>query len=88
MAYNAMVLMGRSQSLRDRITAAAAEAGIANPDNWVSVNLWKVVATEGWDAKWQYAVDNLTVNANPDLGVRDDVISDSDVQAAVAAANT
>jgi hypothetical protein len=45
------------------------------------------VATAGWDAKWQYAVDNLTINMQPDLGLRDDVLSDSDIQSAITAVN-
>jgi hypothetical protein len=84
MSYNAIVAMVGSPSLRARITAAAAEAGQPSPDQWATVNMWAVCATTGWDVKWQYALDNLTVNANPDFGMRDDVLNDQDIKDGVA----
>lgn len=83
MSYNAVVSMANSNSLRMRIVAAAADQGVVNPQQWAQDNLWAVVASPGWAAKWRYALDTLTVNQNPDLGARDDVISDDDLLAVV-----
>jgi hypothetical protein len=85
MAYSATLAMSNSQSLRGRCVAAAAEEGIDSPDGWVAANWWKLCATSGWSDKWQYAVDNMTLNANSDIGIRDDVIGDADIQSAVQA---
>jgi hypothetical protein len=83
MSYNAVVSMANSNSLRMRIVAAAAEQNVVNPQQWAQDNLWHVVASPGWAEKWRYALETLTINQNPDLGARDDVISDGDLLAVV-----
>lgn len=85
MSYSGIVAMAGSVSLRDRIVAAAAEQGVENPQAWTGANLWAVVNAPGWDDDWQFAVDNATVNVNPDTGARDDVINDAKILAAVQA---
>jgi hypothetical protein len=65
------------------MTAAAAKEKIVNPEQWVMVNAWNLSASPGWDAKWDSAGVGLTVNGNPDLGARTDVISDADILSAV-----
>jgi hypothetical protein len=88
MTYNASVSMSGSTSLRNRCTAAAAGEGIDSPEGWVATNWWKLLASPGWTDQWTSAVDSMTVNQNPDLGMRDDVITDGNILAAVQAVNT
>lgn len=88
MSYTSIVEMANSSSLIGRLTAAAAGEGIANPEQWVRTNLWKIVSSPGWADDWQYASDTSTVNTNPDLGIRNDVINDSKILSAVQAVHT
>jgi hypothetical protein len=83
MALKDVVEIARSQSLMSRVAACAANEGIDNPQAWVQDRSWKVAATPGWSDKWSYALDTLTVNQNPDIGMRDDVINDQDILSAV-----
>jgi hypothetical protein len=85
MSYSSIVEMANSESLRGRITAAAAGAGVTNPEQWLYSVIWKLAASPGWADQWAYAKDTYQVNANPDLGARTDVISDGDILAAVTA---
>jgi hypothetical protein len=87
MTYRAIVEMARSVSLQQRCAAAAAEQGVTSPDQWVTMRIWQFAASPGWADKWQYATDEITINQQPDLGIRDDVISDGDILAAVQALN-
>jgi len=85
MTYNASVEMGGSQSLMQRVAACAAEQGNTTPQTWAGNNLLSMAADSnfGWAAAWDYAKDNATVNNNPDIGKRDDVINDSMILSAV-----
>lgn len=83
MTYNAMVEMANSGSLRNRVTAAAAESGAGYPPQWASDNIWKVVDAPGWALQWASATDGLDINQNPDLGIRTDVITDDQIRAQV-----
>lgn len=85
MAYRAVVEMVGSQSLLNRVTACAAEQGITNPSQWAQMNIWQICTAAGWADDWAYAKDTWTVNANPDLGERDDVIGDNKILAEVQA---
>lgn len=85
MSYTSVVEMANSSSLIGRLTAAAAGETITSPEQWTRTNLWTLVSSPGWADKWQYADDNATVNTNPDLGIRNDVISDADILSAVQA---
>lgn len=85
MSYQAIMSMAQSGALRERVMACAAEQGEADPPGWSTTNMWKIAASPGWADKWSYAVDALTVNQNPELGARTDVISDEDILAAVQA---
>jgi hypothetical protein len=88
MSYNSIVEIAQSESLRGRITAAAAAEGIDYPEQWASTAMWKLAASPGWADKWDSANDSYTVNANPDTGARTDVISDGDILSAVQALPT
>jgi hypothetical protein len=83
--YNAIVAIANSQTLRLRIQAAAAEQNITNPDQWVQARMWQLAASPGWADKWVSALESTTVNSNPDIGQRDDVVTDGDILAAVQA---
>lgn len=83
MAYIDIVAMANSQSLRSRIAACAAVEGIDNPDSWAAQRAWKFASSPNWSAQWEYARNTATVNHNPDLGLRNDVISDANILSAV-----
>lgn len=85
MSYTSIRDIATDGSLMSRITAAAAIEGIDNPESWVNSRMWQFAAQPSWGDKWAYAQDTYQVNANPDLGARDDVISDADILAAVQA---
>lgn len=85
MSYSSIVEMANSASLIGRITAAVAGESIENPEAWTRTNIWKIAAQPGWADDWAYADDTATVNVNPDLGIRTDVISDVKILAAVQA---
>ena len=87
MSYNSIVQMAQSESLANRITAAAASEGIPDPVGWTRENTWKFATQEGGSEAWAYAFDNLNANQNPDIGYRTDVISDEQILAAVQALN-
>ena len=78
MGYRALYDMFQSNSLRDRIIAAAAKEGVANPDQFrESKWMWKVMARSDWEAAWDGALQSLPSRVyNPDTGERPDVITD------------
>lgn len=85
MTYNDLSNMKQSTGLFARLIAAAADAGIPEPEGWTIQNLWTLVSTDGWVAAWEHAVATMTVNHNPDIGARDDVITDDMIQTAITA---
>lgn len=85
MSYSSIVEMAGSESLRSRVTAAAAAEGVDNPTQWIHSAMWPLAASPGWADQWDYAKATYQVNANPDFGARNDVISDADILAAVQA---
>lgn len=85
MSYKDVLEMAESYSLMRRVAACAAQEGIANPLQWAADSMWTLAATPGWAADWAYAVDTATVNQNPDVGQRDDVIDDAQILSAVQA---
>ncbi|MFC6156142.1 hypothetical protein [Kribbella jiaozuonensis] len=87
MSYSSIRDIATDGSLMGRITAAAASESIDNPESWVASRMWQFAAQPGWGDKWAYAKDNWQVNANPDFGIRTDVISDADILSAVQALN-
>lgn len=85
MSYTSIIEIHQSGSLMSRITACAAMEGIENPQDWVMARMWMFAAQPGWAEDWDYARDTYTLEKNPDTGVRPDVISDTDILAAVQA---
>lgn len=87
MTYAAIVEMSNSASLSARVAACAAEQGNSQARQWAGANLISVVADPafGWPAAWDFAKGTATINNNPDIGARDDVISDVMILAAVQA---
>lgn len=82
-SYSGIVEIATNPTLVGRITAAAAAEGIDNPTAWAAGHMWEIAAQPGWSDDWDYAKDNATVNTNPDLGARNDVVSDAKILAAV-----
>jgi len=77
MTYQSIVEMTSSESLLNRVAAAAAEEGFTDdPLSFARNNIWQIVAAGNWDAQWDSAKASQTVNDNPDMGARDDVITD------------
>jgi len=78
MAYNTAVLMQRSETLKKRIIAAVAQENFTpSPEQWATDQLWFLVASAEWQTAWasaQKQSDNPKYN--PDIGARDDVITD------------
>ena len=85
MSYNIVVAMVASTSLTTRCAAAASGEGVQTPLAWAQENAWELASSPGWADAWKSAMDSLTVNANPDIGQRDDVITDGMILAAVQA---
>lgn len=85
MTYNGITQIASSASLLNRVAAAAADEGQSDPVGWAQRHAWELAVQPGWADAWQYAEDNATINVNPDTGVRDDVINDSMILAAVQA---
>lgn len=85
MSYSALHRMRQSNGLRERLTAAAAQEGSADPDLWVHSNTWAIVSDPEWVSAWTYAEGTATVNHNPDIGAREDVITDGMILSAIQA---
>lgn len=84
MSYKSVVEMAGSASLISRIAACAAAEGIDQPLQWAQQNVWKVCASPGWDDAWDQAVNQASrTRFNPDTGIREDVITDEMILAAV-----
>lgn len=88
MAFHTTYKMLQSEGLKQRMIAAAAAAGEANPVMWVDQQKWGMVplmitppdnqgAYQYWWQVWEYAEANATENNNPDIGARTDVILDA-----------
>lgn len=88
MSYHAIVEMAKSDSLRDRLVACAAQEGEQAPEAWVGQHLWKLATTAGWADDWDYAKGTYTLDKNPDFGKRNDIISDQKILSAVQAVRT
>lgn len=85
MAYSAIADMARSNTLVNRITGAAAQEGIPDPQAWAMAHVWQIAAQPGWADAWAYAVDTANDDVNPDTGARPGVIGDAMILAAVQA---
>jgi hypothetical protein len=81
--YSDIADMTNSVSLTNRVAAAAAGEGQADPWNWATSNAWAVAASPGWSEAWAYARDQATLDDNPDTGARPGVINDEMILAAV-----
>lgn len=88
MSYQSVVEMAGSQSLLQRIVAAAAGEGQAEPLAWAQANIWQLVSSPDWDDAWDYAKATYTPDNNPDTGARPGVINDNMILSAVQALRT
>jgi hypothetical protein len=85
MSLSAVAEIASSVSLRERIIACAAQEGEPDPVQWARDHVWAIAASPGWDDNWDYAKASSTPNTNPDIGGRDDVITDAAILSAVQA---
>ena len=83
MTYNSIGKLASSAGLNRRINACAAQEGAENSQMWVMNNLYKLCSAPGWAAAWESAEASATDNENPDIGMRDDVITDEMILSAV-----
>lgn len=82
--YQDIVEMAVSSSLRDRIAAVAAKEGVpGDPIQWANQRRWQFASMPGWAEDWEYAKNTYSINMNPDMGIRNDVIDDAQLLAAV-----
>lgn len=84
MTYSDIVKVYNSSGLRERVTmAAATQEAIGDPQQWVSIKWIKIAASPGWGDSWASGLVSLA--NDPDIGARDDVITDAMILAAVQA---
>jgi hypothetical protein len=83
MSYNTVVVMVSSMSLTTRCAAAASGEGVDGPLLWAQEHAWELASSPGWSEAWKSAQDGATTTNNPDIGQRDDVITDGMILAAV-----
>lgn len=86
--YNSTRQMVESESLCDRVCAAAAGEGIISPERWVRDQIWFLASDPGWVESWSYAKATETLDHNPDTGARPGVISDQAILSVVQARKT
>jgi len=67
------------------MVASAAAMGMEDPMGFVDRNLWQIVSDPAWSEAWDYATATANVNMNPDTGIRNDVINDDMIDAALTA---
>ena len=84
MTYTALSAMSQSQSLMNRIVAAASLKGFnQSPETTVQQYKWRVISRQDWVTAWQSATDGYTTQFNPDTGARPDVITDTMISDAI-----
>lgn len=83
--YNSTRQMVASESLRLRVTAAAAGEGLLSPDQWVRDQMWFLASNSEWIEAWTYAKDAESLDHNPDTGARPGVINDAMILSTVQA---
>lgn len=70
-----------------RISQAAAEEGLANPEGWTSDNRRKWAAAPGWDDAWESAMVSHPEDPEYDPGRDEAVITDGMILAQVQSMN-
>lgn len=84
MAYEDVSKLAHDGNLRERLIAAAALEGIADPEQWVDGKRWDFAAQPGWADAYASAIASFI-----DMpGLRAGVISDAQILSAVQALNT
>lgn len=83
--YNSTRQMVASDSLRKRVSAAAAGENIVMPEVWTQENMWFLASNTEWVDAWTYAKDTETLDHNPDTGARPGVINDEMILSVVQA---
>lgn len=84
MSYLSIRDMALSPSLKNRCAACAAQEGYpGNAQVWIEQVMWTIAAAPGWGESWDSAQAAETINQNPDMGARGDVITDPMILAVV-----
>jgi hypothetical protein len=84
MTYNSVGKIASSMGMNRRISAAAAQEGTQeNAQMWTMNHIWQIAGSPGWAEAWESAEASATDNTNPDIGARDDVVTDAMILAAV-----
>jgi hypothetical protein len=84
MTYNSIGKIATSAGMNKRISAAAAQEGAeGNAQMFTMNNIWQIAASPGWAEAWESAEQTSSDNNNPDIGARNDVITDGMIIAAV-----
>ncbi len=79
MSYSTHAAIVQSGSLRQRITACAAQEGVGDPPRWVSAVIWTLPTSE-WIAAWASAE---AANPGSDHGADEAVITDQSILSVV-----
>lgn len=81
MSYANIAAITQSNSLIQRLTAAAAQEGksLTMPGSWVGERIWQFAVAPGWADKWAYAL----AAGMEDPGADEAVITDGDILAVI-----
>jgi hypothetical protein len=80
MTYLTIAKITQSSSLRQRLTACAAQEDKPQPYSaWVDDHIWDIASAPGWAGKWESAVAGDIA----DPGAHEGVITDGDILAVV-----
>lgn len=79
MSYATHASIVQSGSLRQRITACAAQEGASDPPRWVNAVIWSLPGSD-WIAAWASAEAG---NPGADHGANEGVVTDGMILAAV-----
>lgn len=80
MTYRVIADMTDSNSLRRRLTAAAAQEDKTQPyESWVAQHIWEITSSPGWEAAWMAA----EAGGIGDPGGNEGVITDGMILASV-----
>ena len=79
-SYLTISVIAMDRYMINRVTACAAQQGIANATNWVASSAYIWAAAPGWAEKWDYAVAGGVEEPGMDPAVITDVDILSQVQ--------
>lgn len=81
--YTTINHMASSISLQNRVAACAAQIGNEQPRSWAANCILTLVATAPASLTTAWLDAELDLNGNPDVGARNDVVTDAIILSAV-----